>query len=651
MLRPAALLALLLLATPARADDMGAALRDGRWADADALAAASPDPVARKLVLSFRLLAPGGGHPGEIAAFMADNPSWPNQPQLARRLAEAMAAEPDDHAVLAVCARQTAQEVPSLLRCATAAADTGQAPDAAAKARQAWLAGIADPAGEAAFMRQWGKTITPADQWRRFDRLAWTDTGSVNGPAWRQIPRLDAAQRPAAEARLALKRDDPSARALVAALPPAALAPAGPDPALLLDLARWLRRANQDADAQALWMRLGPAAERAAAPERRPAFWEERNLLARRRLRAGDAAGAYALADGAAALASAQAIDAEFLAGFIALRRLGDTQDAARHFEVLARLSPSAITQGRAHYWLGRTAEARQDAAAARAAYAAATAWPTTYYGQLAARALGEDDATLAERIRAARDPGWTPDRALSFVASEGVRAAALLIEWGEARRARAFVLRLEETAADGPGRALAARLAVGFGMPDLAVAIARRAGGDGEVLAEAGWPLAVEPPPGPVEPALALGLMRQESNFNPEALSPVGARGLMQLMPGTAQDVARRLGDGPANLPALTTDPAYNMRLGTAYLAGLLSQFGGAVPYAVAGYNAGPSRVADWLAANGDPAAGVVDIVDWIELIPFTETRNYVQRVVENLVIYRARSGAVLPHPLARWG
>ena len=148
----------------------------------------------------------------------------------------------------------------------------------------------------------------------------------------------------------------------------------------------------------------------------------------------------------------------------------------SRHFHALATLSPAAITQGRAYYWLGRTADARHDPAGARQAYAAAAAWPTTFYGQLAARALGEDDAALAARIRSARDPGWTPERALDFAGSENARAAALLVEWGEARRARSFILRLDEIATDGTDRTLAARLAVGFGLPDLAVAIARRA-------------------------------------------------------------------------------------------------------------------------------------------------------------------------------
>ena len=648
MIRVCAVLLLVLSSTlsPARADEIGAALHDSRWADADTLAAAWPDPVARKLVLYFRLLTPGAAHAAEIAGFMAANPVWPNQAVLARRLSEAMAIEPDDRTVLDICARQPVREIASMLRCATADANTGRAPDAVEAARQAWTRGITDPGGELAFIRQWGKSLTAADQWQRFDRLAWTDNGAVGGPAFRQIARLDPTQRTTAEARLALKRDDPSARALVTALPGGATI----DPALMLELAKWLRRAGQDDDAQKLWLAMGADAEHATAPEHRPAFWEERNLLARRRLHVADGAGAYGLVNGAAGLAPAEAIDAEFLAGFIALRRLNDTDAAARHFRALAGLSHAAITQGRAYYWLGRTADARHDPAGAKAAYAQAAAWPTTFYGQLAARALGEDDASLAARIRAARDPNWTAARALDFAGSENARAAALLVAWGEPRRARAFILRLDDLAADGTDRTLAARLADGFGLPDLAVAIARRAGREGVMLTEAGWPLAVDPPAGPVEPALALGLIRQESNFNTEALSPVGARGLMQLMPATAQAVAHRLGDGPVNIPALSTDPAYNMRLGTAYLGALLDQFGGAMPYAVAGYNAGPGRVADWLATNGDPAAGGIDMVDWIELIPFNETRNYVQRVVENVVVYRALTGTVLPHPLARW-
>jgi len=221
-------------------------------------------------------------------------------------------------------------------------------------------------------------------------------------------------------------------------------------------------------------------------------------------------------------------------------------------------------------------------------------------------------------------------------------------VAWGEPRRAKAFLLRLAETAAGAADRAMAARMALGLGLPDQAVAIARRAGRDGLMLPEAGWPIAVEPPDGAVEPAVTLGLIRQESSFDAQAGSPAGAQGLMQLMPATAAGVARRLNEA-VSLPALTADAAYNMRLGTAYLQTLLDQFGGALPLALAGYNAGPNRVLDWLAGYGDPQTGAIDMIDWIELIPFNETRNYVQRVIENVVIYAARRGTNAPHPLAR--
>ncbi len=650
MLRAMPWLLLCCLALPARAQDTGlaiaAAIHDDRWADADALAATLPDPVARKIVLYDRLLAPGGGHPAEIAAFMADNPDWPNQALLSRRLQDALAVEGDDATVLAICARQTPHDTPSMLRCADADTNAGRAPDAAENARQAWINGITDPAAETGFLRRWGHELTAADQWRRFDRLAWSDSPAPGGPAARQVARLDPGQRPAAEARLALRRDDPAARIFLANTSAAARAA---DPALMLEQAKWLRRANKDDEAQALWLAYGHAAEQAAPPEHKPAYWAEREQLARRRLREGDPSGAYALVDQAAQTAIGPQVDAEFLAGFIALRRLGDLTAAERHFRALTTLSKAAITQGRAYYWLGRTADARHDAAAAHAAYTQAAAWPTTFYGQLAARALGESDADLAARIRATHDPDWTPEHALGFVGHDLARAAALLVEWNEPRRARAFLLRLEELAPTPTDRALAAHLADGFGMPDLAVAMARRAGQDGVMLPDAGWPLAATPPAGAVEPALALGLIRQESNFDTEATSPSGARGLMQLMPATAQDVAKKIGE-PVRLVALSTDPAYNMRLGTNYLAGLLEQFGGSVPYAVAGYNAGPSRVGEWLASNGNPGTGSADMIDWIELIPFGETRNYVQRVIENLVVYRARTGSTLPHPLAHW-
>ena len=641
-MHPAVFLLLLWTACPgpARAQDVLAAVRAEHWAAADAAAAALPDPLAGKLVMYYRLLTPGVARAGEIAAFLADNPTWPGQHLLGRRLSEALALQ-DDQAARDLCLHLAAP--PATLRCS--------GPATADEARAAWVRGAraegtraAVIGAEVAFIRQWGPILTADDQWRRFDRLAWTDAGAPGGPAARQATRLDPAQQGAAQARLALRRDDPVAPALVALLPPVGRA----DPGVVLDLARWYRRAGLDKDAVEVWRASGAAAEAAAPAERRAAFWTERNELARRLLRFGNPGEAYAVTDGAAQDGEA-ALDAEFLSGWIALRRLQQPEAAAKHFVTLAGMSQAAITQARAQYWLGRSRTALGDAEGARAALLAAAAWPTTYYGQLATCQLGEDAAALAQRIQAAHDPSWTEGAATAFAGQELARAATLLVAWGDPRRAKAFLLRLDETAGDSAERALAASFAAGLGVPDQAVAIARRAGRDGLMLPDAGWPLAVSPPAETVDPAVTLGLIRQESSFDVQALSPVGARGLMQLMPATAAAVAHRLGE-PARLLALTADVAYNMRLGTAYLQGLLDQFHGALPLALAAYNAGPHRVQDWLTAQGDPVEGGFDMIDWIELIPFGETRNYVQRVIENIVIYHAHRGEAVPHPLARW-
>jgi soluble lytic murein transglycosylase len=636
-------------APEARADEpMLAAIRADQWAQADTLAAGATDPLVGKLATYYRLLTQGAARATELASFMAANPDWPNQALLSRRLQEALAVEKDDGTVLEICRNQspqvaaTQQAAPSMLRCAEAASRTG-APDADSPARRAWVAGITDAPGEAAFLKRWGGQITPDDQWRRFDRLAWTDNAAPGGPAARQAARLPPGMRAIAEARLALKRDDPAAPALFAALPESSRA----DPALVFEMARWRRRAGQDQEAARLWSGPGVAAEQAAPAERRSAFWDERNLLTRRLLRANDPAQAYAVAAAPAASADG-AIDSAFLAGWIALRRLNQPGVALRHFTALASLSNAAITQARAHYWLGRAQDAGGSADAARAEYSQAAGWPTTYYGQLAALSLGEAETGLAARVAAAQDPAPTDDQAQAFLKRDGARAAVLLAAWGEPRRARPFIQRLDELAATATDRALAARLALGLGLPDQAVAVARRAGRDGVMLPGAGWPTAAQPPDGPVEQAVVLGLIRQESSFDVAAMSPVGARGLMQLMPATAAGVAKRLGVAP-DLAALTVDAGFNMRLGTTYLQGLLTQFGQALPLAIAGYNAGPHRVTDWLAGGADPVADPAAMIDWIEMIPFNETRNYVQRVVENIVIYRARLGTAGPHPVLR--
>lgn len=633
------LLFALLAATAAAAQEVMPAIRAQRWADAEAAAARLADPVAAKLVTFYRLLTPGAATVAEISAFMAASPDWPLQSTLARRRDQALSAEPDDATAAAECDRATPFAVAApdaLVRCAEAYMRRDRAGEATAIARRAWIAAPSDAAWETRFLQRWAPAIGGGEQWARFDRLAWTDTAA----AQRQAVRLNAADQPRAQARLALRRDDPNAPALVAALPEAdRLAPA-----IVLEQARWLRRANADGDALALWQSQGTAAERAAPPDRQAAFWTERDVLARRRLRDGDAVGAYALAAGHAQTAGESLLDAEFLAGFVALRKLNAPATAQPHFRALAAASKSAITQGRAHFWLARTLAALGEDKAAQTEYANAAAFPSTFYGQLAAVALGQ---TPAARIAATADPPADGDRALDFAGRELARAAAWLVSWGEPHRAESFLLRLDDVTPDAADRTLAGRLASGFGLPDVAVTLARRAGRDGITLLQTGWPAAAEiPPDAGLDPALALGVIRQESSFDTTTTSPAGARGLMQLMPGTAAQVARKLGVR-SSLPALTGDPQLNIRLGTAYLRGLLDQFDAAIPLAVAAYNAGPGRVQTWLASNGDPRAEGTDMLDWIEQIPFAETRNYVQRVIENLMVYRSRRGDPAPDPV----
>ena len=612
-----------------------ALMRAGQWAVADAAAAGYADPVARKLVLYERLMTPGAAKAGEIAAFMREPGTWPRS-ALLRSLDAALAEETDDAAVIPLCDERRPIRVPARLRCASAFLHAGRAADAASLVRETWIEASLDAAQEAQFLREWAAAITPGDQWARFETLAWTDQGTPGGAASRQAARLAPTDKAAAAARLALLRDDRAAPALLAKVPPTARQ----DPGLVLALLRWLRRTGQAVAAADLWGAGGAVAERAAPEDRRGLFWRERETLARELLGADDAARAFTVAGGGVPSA-----DAEFLAGWIALQRLDRSDEAARRFTALAALSPAAITQGRALYWLGRAKAALGDAAGAQASYDNAAKWLTTFYGQLAGRLAAGGNAAFADLVRTERDPAWDIPRTASFTGQDAARAALLLVAWGEPGRARAFLSALAAEAQDAAGWALVTHLALGLAMPDAAVAIARQAGLHGVMLPEAGWPAPFEPPDGQLDPAVALGVMRQESSFDPDATSPSGARGLMQLMPATAATVAHALGDAEP-LPRLS-DPRFNMQLGTAYLTGLLSQFQGALPVALAAYNAGPSRAETWLAGRS-PAT--LDIVDWIELIPFEETRNYVQRCVEGITLYEARRSGSFGDPLAPW-
>ncbi|BFL65000.1 Soluble lytic murein transglycosylase [Roseomonas mucosa] len=610
----------------------------GRMMEAQGLALTA-DPMVRKLVTWIRLQAKDQATAGELAAWIEANPDWPLPGLMAKRAEEALVNDPDDALALRFFAQHPPRGLEGAQRYADALNRAGRLGEVTPVLRAAWVQAPGDAVAEPGFLARNASVLTPEDHWQRFDRLAYA---RELGAAARVMPYLDPARRPAASARLALAGDRPEAEALLPAV-------STPDLGLLVEQARWLRRRDRDAEAATVW-EAAARLQRDLSPEAARAVWTEREVLARKLIRLNEPRAAYRVAaeHGQPGPGAARG-EAEFLAGWIALRRLNEPATAHLHFSRVAEGSTSIITRSRAAYWQGRALAAQGDTAGAKAAWNAAASLPTSYYGQLASFTLNESPARLAERIRAAGAAPPPPGQTALFVDRELPRAVLTLADLGLQRRALPFLLRLEELSPDAGTRLLVARLADSTGRPDQAVWVSRRSGIDGVALVPEGWPTPYPTPDG-LEPALVRAISRQESNFDPQAVSPSNARGLMQLLPTTAAEVARRNGI-PHQFGWLTSDPAHNMKLGSIYLGDQLARFGDNPALAAAAYNAGPRRVAEWLATYGEPGTPGVDMIDWVELIPFSETRNYVQRVIENMVVYRALGGdGAQPHPLARW-
>jgi soluble lytic murein transglycosylase len=611
----------------------------GRWPEAEA-AAAGADPLIAKMVTWLRLQSrDGGGTAPETVGFLLANPEWPAQDLLARRAEEQLEAYPDNEVALRFFEVRAPRGLDGFQRLADAVRQAGRASDADKVLAHGWTVTPADPEAEPGYLDRNAALLTTTVHWQRFDRLNLPrDTAS----AGRLLPLLPPERQAAATARVTFAANAPEAEGLTASPMDAGLA---------AHRARWLRRRDRDAEAAEAF-KAGEAAQKDMCPPVAKLVWEERQILARKLLRQGDAATAYAVAANHGQVAPGEAHqDAEFLAGFIALRRLEQPAKAVAHFEKVAARSHSIITRARGAYWQGRAAAARGDAAKALEHYRAAAELPVAFYGQLAALALGENGATLSARINQVPAPTATTAEAQALEQSELARLCLVLADLGETRRARTFLLRLEELAHSPGAKALVARLAYRIGRPDHAVWVTRRAGISGAMMLAEGWPTPYPAPPEATDPALVFAISRQESNFDPEAVSSSNARGVMQLLPTTAMAVARRLSIRH-QMPMLTADPQHNIRLGAAYLDEMLQRFDGAVPLAVAAYNAGPMRVTEWLGAFGDPRVGFVTMLDWMEMIPFAETRNYVQRVQENIAIYHAKNPATqgLEHPMTPW-
>jgi soluble lytic murein transglycosylase len=618
-------------------------VRASDWADATMLAAMQRDRLVAKLVTYYRLLDPDVASAAEIAAFQARNPDWPQQTLLNRRWSEAVQADTNDATVREACLQRAAMirtiTPRADARCAAAlASDPAQAK---IFARRAWIDGFSEPQNAARFQAQFGSLLGLQANWARFQRLAGAGNDQA---ALSLLPGLSTAHRSVGGAWLALVRQRPDAATRLAALSPAQ------QETPFLFLAR-ARLATAMTDRVTLWEHQGEAAARRAEQPGsgsyalRGLFWSRADGVVRNLLEQNDAADAYRIAAAIPPASAVQKASRDFLAGFVALRFLHQPQQAAPWFLRLAHRDKAVITQARGWYWLAQTASGP----AQQADLAHAAAFPDSFYGQLAALQAGDTAAQLAARIRAAARIKLNALADVEFAERELPQAAFVLNQMGAPRRARAFLLRAGETSATSANWDLAAQLAQRLGQTPVAVAIARQAGVHGVMLIRQGWPI---PPHFRGTSSLTLAISREESSFDPNAVSGAGAIGLMQLLPGTAAQIARA--GGRAGGGAGLRDPGQNIALGTAYLALLRHRFGDCTPLAIAAYNAGPGNVAAWLSRFGDPrlpvAAGGINLVTWLEEIPFGETRNYVQRVTEAMVVYRALQDKPARDPVQRW-
>ncbi|MEL6451212.1 MAG: lytic transglycosylase domain-containing protein [Pseudomonadota bacterium] len=608
------------------------ALRSGDWGAA-ANIAARDGAVAADIIEWHRLRA-GRGSYADVTAFLDRRPDWPGEALLRRRSEDAV-ADAGNAAILSFYATQGPQTAQGALDYATAQLAAGNQGEAEATLVLAWRSMPMSASTQATYVARHAALLAPHHA-ARANAMLWNRS---RADANRMLALLDAGQQALVRARVGLQTTAGNVDALIAAVPEALQSA----PGLAHDRFEWRIRKGRWADAKALLLDRSRSADALGRPE---GWSNRRRAMARDEMRDGDAARAYQLAARHFLTEGSHYADLEWLAGFIALRKLDDPELALGHFKNHRAAIRSPISRGRAGYWIGRAYEAMGDAGAAAASYADGAQFQTSFYGLLAAERGG---LPVDPNLNGAEDFGdW---RGSDLATRDLFEAGLLLQASGELNLAERFWTHLTETLS----RAQAGQLgqaAIDAGQPHLAVMIGKRAAQRGltlhapyyalHPLAQADLPMAAE---------MNLAIARRESEFDPVVQSGVGARGLMQLMPATAAEVAAGLGrSGEHSTGRLTTDPVYNADLGATFLSQLAGRFDGNVVMMSAAYNAGPSRPIRWMSLYGDPRGRDADtIVDWIEHIPFRETRNYVMRVTESLPIYRARLGRdALPVPFS---
>jgi soluble lytic murein transglycosylase len=598
--------------------------RKGKTADATQTLTAIGDPIARKLG-EWVILRSGGGIPFErYRAFINGNPSWPSQTFLRRRAEGALWDDRrEDSLIIGWFDNETPLSAKGKLALARAMLNRGDRRAAEKLVRDAWRNDAMSGDLEEAALEMFGSLITPGDHKVRMDTLLYDEE---NTAAMRAAKRLGAGQVALAKARIAVNDKASNSKAALDAVPH----DLHKDPGYILAKIQYLRRQEKHAEAAQLMM---SAPRDPALLHNTNEWWIERRLLARKLLDDGDNRSAYIVArDAAPPARDIYRTEHEFTAGWIALRFLNDPATAAQHFARIGTNTRNPTAIARAGYWQGRAAEAMGRSGEARSAYQTAAAQSTSYYGQLARAKLGLPQLALHDAPASRRgSEKFEIVRAVEilYALEEGEVAIPIFSDMGERAEADVLAALSELASKNGDARAqlIAGKAALNRGLP----------------FDFHAYPVNGIPPFKPIGPdverSIVYAIARQESAFHPTIVSPANAYGLMQVTAGAGKTVTKKYGVG-FDLGRLKSDPVYNATLGAAELGTLIEDYRGSYILTFAAYNAGRGSVKKWLARYGDPRDPKVDAVDWVERIPFSETRNYVQRIMENVQVYRTRFG-----------
>jgi soluble lytic murein transglycosylase len=606
------------------------AARRGKAAQASDLQQTISDPVARKLV-EWAILRSDENESVSLSrytAFINANPAWPAIGMLRRRAEGTLWSDrPDPSFVRAFFGKERPISTKGKFALARALLLQGDRAGAQSLVREAWRNDNFSGELESLALDVFGDLITAADHKARMDMRLYAE--DVEG-GLRSANRAGGNAPAIAKARVAVIQKAANAKALLDAVP----AEAHRDVGYLFSYAQFLRRADNAEDAAEVILSVSSEHGQAIDTDQ---WWIERRLIARKLLDLDQPKRAYRVAR-EAAVPSRDNYRAEqqFTAGWIALRFLNDPATALAHFAKVAQGNHNPITLSRAGYWQGRAAEALGRRDEARAHYEAAARYSTAYYGQIARARLGHKDIVL----RPPPEPASDKREARLDV----VRAIELLYAIDERDLVAGSLADLgERSTDDAAGLAAIAEVAARHHDARAMVLLGKAALARGLPLDHYAFPAIGIPEYraiGPaIEPAVVYAIARQESTFNQRTVSSARAMGLMQVTPEAGRYVSKKFGVS-FDEKRLLSDQIYNVQLGAAELGDLYADYRGSHILTFAGYNAGRGRVKEWIAKYGDPRDPKVDPIDWVERIPFSETRNYVQRVLENLQVYRVRFG-----------